>query len=183
MYGCVLQYTSLAIGSIFLAWSSALTTLNQDFLVGSGATGRTAGPARKLGLVQGFARGLAGPLKLGAGQALPAEGGPAGPSAQPAACDAEFSGKAPEQLAMQRHSMLSPRGRRPQQDSPWLYTHEKFLNAVASMQHDPQRASKQSSVQARMPCACNGEFTLSVPVPCAARPWPFVSKEASPQMD
>ena len=72
-----------------------------------------AGPARKLGLVQGFARGLARPLKLGAGQVPPAEGGSAVPRAQPAASDAEFPGKAPEQSAMQRHSMLSPRGSSP----------------------------------------------------------------------
>ena len=70
-------------------------------------------PARKLGLVQGFARGLAGPLKLGVGQMLPAETSLAVPRAQPAASDAGSHDSVPEQLAMQRHSMLSPRGSSP----------------------------------------------------------------------
>ena len=98
----------------------------------SGDAGRMAGPARKLGLVQGFARGLAGPLKLGAGQALPAEGGPAGPRAQLAASDVGPHERVPEQLAMQRHSMLSPRG-----ISPFLNcskVHDFIV--MASLQHN-----------------------------------------------
>ena len=149
--------------------------------MGSGDAGRMAGPARKLGLVQGFAGRLAGPLKLGAGQALPAEGGPAGLRAQLAASDVGPLNTVPEQLAMQRHSMLSPRGSSPLLNSSTV--HDCIVVAPLQVQHDLPAASELSSVQACMPCARNCGLMLTVPVPCAARPWPFVSKEASPHME
>ena len=116
--------------------------------MGSGDAGRMAGPARKLGLVQGFARGLAGPLKLGAGQALPAEGSPAGPRAQLAASDVGPHERVPEQLAMQRHSMLSPRGSSPLLNSRTVYD----CIVMAPLQHDPQAASELSSAVCRLVC-------------------------------
>ena len=138
-----------------------------------------AGPTRKLGLVQGFAGRLAGPLKLGAGQALPAEGGPAGPRAQLAASDVGPHDKMPAQLAMQRHSMLSPRGSSPLLNSSTIHD----CIAMAPLQHDLPALSELSSVQAHVPCARTCGPMLIIPVSCAARPWPFVSKEASPQME
>ena len=147
--------------------------------MGSGDAGRMAGPARKLGLVQGFAGRLAGPLKLAAGQALPAEGGPAGPRAQLAASDVGPHDKVPEQLAMQRHSMLSPRGSNPLLNSSTVHN----CIDMAPLQHDLPAASELSSVQACIPCARNCGLMLTVPVPRAARPWPFVSKEASPHLE
>ena len=128
--------------------------------MGSGDAGRMAGPARKLGLVQGFARGLAGPLKLGAGRALPAEGSPAGPRAQLAASDVGPHDKVPEQLAMQRHSMLSPRGtpsRCPLLNSCTVYD----CIVMAPLQHDPQAASELSSAVCRLVCHVHMAVVLS----------------------